>query len=211
MKEFGEFRLEVISAGPLSTNTYLLTSGEESILIDSGTRYSEIHDRLALEKRKIRALVMTHGHFDHIFDAMEFKIGTGCQLMIGKDENSILEWSYSVSSRYMGKEIAPLEIDRFLVDGDIIHLGNEAARIISLPGHTRGSIGLLAGPLFFTGDVLFKGTIGRTDIGGSMEDMNKSLGKISGLDQNLLVFPGHGPETTLKNELENNPFLQGLA
>ena len=210
MREFGEFRLETIAAGPLQTNTYLITSGDESILIDSGTGYNEIIAKLSLEGRKVKAFIMTHGHFDHIFDALEYKRVLGCQLLIGKGEDSVLGWSYSVSQRYMGKATEPFVPDRILKDGDTLSLGSSELRVISLPGHTEGSIGIIAGPLFFTGDVLFQGTIGRTDIGGSMEEMENSLKKISHLDQKMLVFPGHGPETKLKTELESNPFLTGM-
>ncbi len=210
MKEFGEFRLEKISAGPLQTNTYLISSGDEAVLIDSGAGHKEIIEELSLDGIKVKAFIMTHGHFDHIFEAMEFKRELGSQLMIGKDEESILEWSYSVSERYMGKAMEAVAPDRILHDGDTISLGKSELRVISLPGHTKGSIGIIAGPLFFTGDVLFQGTIGRTDIGGSMEEMENSLKKIKKLGKNLLVFPGHGPETTIKSELENNPFLSGM-
>ncbi len=210
MRDFGEFKLEILPAGPLMTNTYLLSSGKDSMLIDSGAGHLEILDRFHLPERNVKAFVMTHGHFDHIFDAMDFRKKLGCALMIGNGDGEIMEWSYSVSERYMGKTIEPIGIDRFLNEGDSIGLGNSVVRIISLPGHTKGSIGIIAGPLFFTGDVLFKGTIGRTDIGGSMEEMEKSLRKLAGLDENLLVFPGHGPETTMKRELEKNPFLKGL-
>ena len=210
MKEFGEFRLEKITAGPLQTNTYLISSGGEAVIIDSGADHNEIIGKLSLDGVKVKAFIMTHGHFDHIFDAIEFKRELGSQLMIGKDEDSILEWSYSVSERYMGKVMEPFAPDRVLQDGDKISLGKSEIRVISLPGHTKGSIGVIAAPLFFTGDVLFQGTIGRTDIGGSMEEMEKSLKKISHLDQKMLVFPGHGPETKLKTELENNPFLSGM-
>ena len=210
MRDFGEFRLEILPAGPLMTNTYLLSSGGDSIIIDSGASHREIIEKLKIGGKKVRSFVMTHGHFDHIFEAMDFRKELGCSLMIGSGDEQIMEWSYSVSERYMGKAIEPIGIDRFLRDGDSIALGDSEVRAISLPGHTKGSIGLIAGPLFFTGDVLFRGTIGRTDIGGSMDDMEKSLGKISALDENLLVFSGHGPETTLKRELEKNPFLNGI-
>lgn len=210
MREFGGFSIEAISAGPLMTNSYLLTSGGESLLIDSGAGHREIMEKLSLEGRNVRALIMTHGHFDHIFDAMDFKRELDCGLMIGSDENNIMEWSYSVSERYMGKTIEPIAVDRYLEDGETISLGRETISIISLPGHTGGSIGIIAGSIFLTGDVLFKGTIGRTDIGGSMDEMNKSLRKISRLEENLVVFPGHGPETTLRIELKNNPFLAGM-
>ena len=211
MRKFGAFELESLSAGPLSTNTYVLSSGNESILVDSGTDHKEIIEKLSLDKKVIRALIMTHGHFDHIFDAMEFKRKLGCDLMIGEHDTEIMEWSYKVSERYMGRTIEPIEVDRFLRDGDTIPLGQSSVKIISLPGHTMGSIGLMAGPLILTGDVLFRGTIGRTDVGGSMESMNHSLKRLSELDQEILVFPGHGPETTIKNELEKNPFMKDLG
>jgi glyoxylase-like metal-dependent hydrolase (beta-lactamase superfamily II) len=150
MKEPSEFRIENLSAGPLQTNTYLVTSGNESVLIDSGTAHQEIIEKLALSKRKVTAFVMTHGHFDHIMDAMEFKRKLGCKAMIGKGEDEILKWSYSVSSKYMGKGIENIELDRQLADGDLISLGSMGLKIVALPGHTAGSIGILAGSALFT-------------------------------------------------------------
>lgn len=210
MRKFGELELEVLPAGPLSTNTYLLSSGGESILIDSGTGHREIMEKLSIEKRNIRAFIMTHGHFDHIFDAMDLKQNLNCELMIAEEDTQIMEWSYQVAERYMGSPIKPIAVDRFLGDGDTISVGKTQVRIISLPGHTMGSIGLVAGNLLFAGDVLFRGTIGRTDFGGSMESMKQSLKKISGLDHDTLVFPGHGPETTIRDELKGNPFMKDL-
>lgn len=210
MRKFGELELESLTAGPLYTNTYLLSNGGESILIDSGTGHMEIMEKLSLHGRNIKAFIMTHGHFDHIYDAMELRRKLGCQIMISGNDSEIMEWSYSVSERYMGNSIEPLSVDRFIDDGDTIALGNESVKVMGLPGHTPGSIGLLAGPLFFTGDVLFRGTIGRTDVGGSMESMKKSLMNISELDHDLLVLPGHGPETDIKSEITENPFMKDL-
>ena len=86
-------------------------------------------------------------------------------------------------------------------------MGSCRLEVIELPGHNPGSIGLISGNLFFTGDTLFMGTIGRTDLGGSMEQMNKTLERIKGMDPELRILPGHGPETILSEELKNNPFL----
>lgn len=206
----GDFSLEKICAGPLQTNSYLLTAGGESILIDSGSGHKEMIRKLSLGNRKVKALVMTHGHFDHIFDAMDYGRELNCQILIGKGDDPIMDWSYSVSERYMGKPIEAIRVDRYLCDGDTLGLGGSEIKVTSLPGHTPGSIGLIAGNLFFTGDVLFKGTIGRTDIGGSMEEMEKSLRKIMRMDRNLKVYPGHGEETTVESEIENNPFMAGI-
>lgn len=205
-----QFKLEMATAGPLQTNTYLLTCGGESLIIDSGADHGDIFEKLSLRDRKVKALLMTHGHFDHIFDSMDYKNKLGCQLYMSKLERPIMEWSYEVSERYMGRGIEPVEIDRNLEGGQKISLGNSHVDVLWLPGHTPGSMGLLAGNFFFTGDVLFRGTIGRTDIGGSIEDMAKSLEKISSMDQNLEVYPGHGPGTTIRDELESNPYLSGL-
>ncbi len=196
-----------IVAGPFQTNTYLAWSRDEAILIDPGDRASVFLENFNLKGKKVLAVVSTHGHMDHLFDVPELKSSLNCSFMMGKGDEEVLKWSYSVSERYMGKPLKKVETDRFLGDGDSLEFGDITAKIVGLPGHTPGSIGLITGSLFFTGDTLFKGTIGRTDLGGSMEQMNRSLDRIRNMDPELRVLPGHGPESTLREELETNPFL----
>lgn len=195
-----------IEAGPFQTNTYLLRSGNEAIIVDPGAESSLYLGAFRLENVKVKAVVATHGHMDHLFDVADLKKKLGCSFLMGRDEK-VLDWSYSVSEKYMGKPLQEVEVDRFLEEGDTLLFGDVEAEVLELPGHTPGSIGIVAGSVFITGDTLFRGTIGRTDLGGSMEQMNESLDRIRKMKPELRVLPGHGPETTIAEEIESNPFL----
>lgn len=210
MNPDGKLEIRAVSAGPFLTNTYLMIWGKEAILLDPGTAAGDIASDLRLSSIRVAFIVSTHGHFDHMVDVDSLRKLTGAKFLLGNGEDHVLEWSYSVAGDYLGRELERVEPDRLLSDGDRIPFGGHEAEIISLPGHTPGSIGILAENHFITGDTLFKGTIGRTDLGGSMEDMNRTLRKISKMDPALEVLPGHGPGSTLREELDSNPFLMGI-
>lgn len=208
--DMADFSIDSISAGPFLTNTYLVSSKGESLLIDSGTDATEILARLPLKGKKVVGIISTHGHFDHTADMEDLKAELECGFCIGEGEDTTMEWSYTASPAYMGKELQRIRVDRKLREGDTIEFGDSSMLVVQLPGHTPGSIGLIAGGCFFTGDTLFKGSIGRTDLGGSMEDMVRTLKRIAEMDPALRLFPGHGPESTLGEELDTNPFLRGF-
>ncbi len=196
-----------VVAGPFQTNTYLLQSGQEAIIIDPGFDSSTYLEGFTLDGLEIKAVIATHGHLDHLFDIEGLKSALQCSFFMGDGEGDVLEWSYAVSEKYMGKPLRKVETDRFLKEGDRLAVGECTLEVLELPGHTPGSIGIISGSLFFTGDTLFRGTIGRTDLGGSMDQMKITLERIKGMSPGLRILPGHGPETTLSEELENNPFL----
>lgn len=208
MMELSEPDVTWLAAGPFQTNTYFLRSGDEAVIIDPGTESSTYLGGFRLEGVKIKAVISTHGHMDHIFDIADLKKSLKCQFYMSESDRDILEWSKSVSEKYMGKPLQNVEIDNFLKEGDTISFGDSSLEVIELPGHTPGSIGLKSNSIFITGDTLFQGTIGRTDIGGSMSEMRKTLEKIKKMKPGLRVLPGHGPESTLHTELKTNPFLQ---
>lgn len=208
MKGVPDPEISKIVAGPFQTNTYLLRSGNEAVIIDPGAESSTYLEGFPLEGISVIAVIATHGHLDHLFDIADLKASLNCPFYMGSGDSEVLEWSRSVSVKYMGKPLQEVETDRFLKGGDRIAVGRCTLEIIELPGHTPGSMGLVAGSNFFTGDTLFMGTIGRTDLGGSMEQMKGTLEKIKEMDPELRILPGHGPETTLSEELKNNPFLE---
>lgn len=207
MKSGPEPEVAKIVAGPFQTNTYLLRSGDEAVIIDPGWVSSTYLDGFHIDGFKVKAVIATHGHMDHLFDIADLKSSLGCNFFMGSGDGEVLKWSHSVSEKYMGKPLQEVETDRFLKEGESIGVGSCKLEVVELPGHTPGSIGLITGNLFFTGDTLFMGTIGRTDLGGSMEQMNKTLGRIRKMDPGLRILPGHGPESTLSQELKTNPFL----
>lgn len=203
-------RVTRIVAGPLSTNTYVLQSGEEAILIDPGAEARTILERIPTDATRIVAIISTHGHFDHITGTETLREKLHCPLLLGNGEAGIVEWSYETSERYLGTKLEKVEVSRTLSEDETVRFGGSELRVMELPGHTPGSIGLITGNLFFTGDTLFLGSIGRTDLGGSMDWMNHTLGRIKKMDPQLKILPGHGPESTLMEEMKSNPFLLHL-
>lgn len=188
--------------GPLFTNAYLLLAGEEAALIDPGGTSPELE--LALSQAKLRYILLTHGHFDHADYAEIFRAKTGAALLYHPEERPTF-WA-------MGRTPPPL--DRPLQEGDRIALGGEELLVWHLPGHSPGSVAFLWEKMrtAFVGDLLFAGSVGRTDLpGGSWEALSRSLGRLLSLGEGWRILPGHGPATELSHERERNPFLRELV
>lgn len=188
--------------GPLFTNAYLLVDGEEAALIDPGSTSAELE--LALSGVSLRYIFLTHGHFDHADYAEIFRARTGAALLYHPQEKTVF-WT-------MGRTPPPL--DRPLADGDRLPLGREELLVWHLPGHSPGSVAFLweKGETIFLGDLLFAGSVGRTDLpGGSWEELSRSLTRLLTLGEGWRVLPGHGPATELAHEKQHNPFLRELA
>lgn len=196
--------IETFIVGQLSTNCYVAHSQltKEAIIIDPGLdvpiEAQQIFDYIDADSLKIKLIINTHGHQDHI------------------SGNTIFQAKYNVPI-YIHKFDAPaledLEKDNFptpvlLEESSQIIFGDQTLKVMHTPGHTPGSICLLGDRLIFTGDTLFAEGIGRTDfIGGSNRDMQQSLEKLVHLPDNLLIYPGHGPTSIMGEEKRVNPFL----
>lgn len=188
--------------GPLLTNVYLLMDGEEAALVDPGGTSAALE--LALAQVRLRYIFLTHGHFDHADYAELFRARTGASLLYHPAEKTTF-W-------VLGRTPPPL--DRALAEGDRLPLGQEEFLVWHLPGHSPGSVALLweKGKTVFVGDVLFAGSVGRTDLpGGSWEELSRSLARLLTLDEGWRILPGHGPATDLSQEKERNPFLRELV
>ena len=149
---------------------------------------------------------MTHGHFDHIRKAPRYKEFTGAKLAIGINEAEFTKNRHLSLSRV---ELPPFDADILLKDGDIVQLGETVLMVLETPGHTMGGICLVAPGCLFTGDTLMKGTIGRCDLKtGDMTQMKRSIEKLSKLAGNYTIYPGHGEETTLNEERQNNVYFR---
>ncbi|MBC7318397.1 MBL fold metallo-hydrolase [Candidatus Bipolaricaulota bacterium] len=188
--------------GPLFTNAYLLVDGEEGALIDPGGTSAELE--LALQEVKLKYILLTHGHFDHADYAELFRARTGAKILYHPEEKTTF-WT-------MGRTPPPL--DQPLADGDRLRLGEEELLVWHLPGHSPGSVAFLweKKKTIFVGDVLFAGSVGRTDLpGGSWEDLSRSLSRLLSLGEGWRILPGHGPATELAHERDHNPFLRELS
>ncbi len=182
-----------ICLGPLLTNCYLVELDERTVLIDP----AEDSPRLAslLNGRTVDAVVLTHGHFDHVGGAWACD---GAEVMMHEADLTYVDGFFP--------DHGP--IDRMLDEGDEAVAG---LKVLHTPGHSPGSLALLGDGVLFVGDLLFAGSIGRTDLpGGSPREMEGSLRRIAGLAGDLIVYPGHGEVTTLGRERATNPFLVSM-
>jgi glyoxylase-like metal-dependent hydrolase (beta-lactamase superfamily II) len=202
-----------IVGGPLQTNTYLLYEGEIGIIIDPGAYLNKIDNAIEhVGVNRILYIIATHGHFDHIFYANKLSKNFNAPLMIHElDVNLTRKYSDFAENMY-GEVFQPPENIKPLSSECTIKLPwNVDLKIIHTPGHTMGSICIAIENLLFTGDTLFKDSIGRVDFDESSEgEMWKSLKKLIELDGNYIILPGHGEITTMKRELKENPYLKRI-
>ncbi len=205
-------RIENIVVGQLDVNCYIVAgeSSPDAIVIDPGDEFERIAGLLDDKGLRPGYIVFTHAHYDHVCAAGELKSRYGAPIVMHEEERDTYRMTKELCMSWgFGEEDFP-PAGMVVKDGGEIVLGDLAFRVIHTPGHTPGSICLYGGKALFTGDTLFKGSVGRTDLpGGSTDMLMASLRKISSLPPETRVFSGHGEETTIGEELKNNPFLGG--
>jgi glyoxylase-like metal-dependent hydrolase (beta-lactamase superfamily II) len=180
--------------GSLGTNAYLVEAGRHVLLVDPAADGPEL--RALVGDRRVDFVVDTHGHFDHVGGNWAVPSGAVC----------IHEADVKLVSLFFPQHPP---IQRMLRDGEDLV---EGVRVLHTPGHSPGSVILALDGVLLTGDLLFAGSVGRTDFpGGSDEEMNRSLRKLLALSGDYVVYPGHGEATTLERERRRNPFLRGLS
>jgi glyoxylase-like metal-dependent hydrolase (beta-lactamase superfamily II) len=200
--------MEIFVIGPLNTNCYVIWSRDEGIIIDIGGDPEPIISFLNKEGIIPKYIISTHGHFDHVMGIGKFKKYFDAKFLIHSNDLKLVNYAKSMAREFLDIEIDEIpHPDGFIKEGDIITVGDFKAKVIETPGHTLGSICLLINDSLFTGDTLFAGTIGRTDLGGSEELMMQTLKRLKKLDDKLKIFPGHGPPSILGYEKKYNPFL----
>lgn len=194
-------------------NSYILRDTEtgKSAVIDPGV-YNESLESLLKEKgiNELDYILLTHGHFDHICGVYKLKEGFSGKVLIHEEDAVCLsnpDWSLTNSVR--GYEQLPLEADAFVCDGDKISLGNTEISVMHTPGHTKGSVMYISDGFIFSGDTLFRGSMGRTDLpGGSTKTIFRSLRAVGQMEGEYRILPGHGEETSLSYEKRNNRYLR---
>ena len=205
--------LESFPVGPLACNCTILGDEEarEAIVIDPGDEIGRIHKRLTELGLKLKQILVTHAHLDHVGGALKLKRLTGAPIFLNENDMPLLKMM-EMQAAWLGvqpPETAPP--DESLADGLVVGLERFPADVIHTPGHTQGSVCLHFAPLklLVAGDTLFAGSIGRTDLpGGNFEQIIDSLhSRILALPDETRVLPGHGPATTIGEERESNPFL----
>lgn len=203
--------IKIPNMGDFATNAYIVSSGNTAVLIDAPCDADRILARLG--DLKLEAVLLTHGHVDHISAAGELKEKTGCKVMISHEDEPMLRSSKLCRADYFSVPFYPCEGAECFSDGDELTFGDMAFKVVSTKGHTAGSVSFIIDDIIFSGDTLFAGSIGRIDIGGSgFSDIISSIGKYYELanGKNMRVLSGHGPETDLYSELLENPYLGAL-
>ena len=203
--------VQKLVVGPFASNCYIIgsESNREGVIIDPGADAEEILRNVKDLGLKIKSIVLTHGHIDHIGALKEVKDATGAEVAIHTDDAEFLQEGSSLNAMF-GFSYAPLpSADRLLNDGDSIESGDLHFSVLHTPGHTQGGISLLGEGVVFTGDTLFNYGIGRYDLPGSngTQLMDSIHTKLMVLPDNTIVYPGHSYETTISNERRGNPFL----
>lgn len=204
-------KYELVIVGALETNCYLVYCEETRAcaVIDPGADPEKIISTIADLELKPAVVLNTHGHVDHIGGNSEIVRKYGVPLAMHAADTGMLQVSdYIELSLLLGARNSPPP-DRLLVEGDEVAFGRASLRVIHIPGHTPGSVGFVAGGVLFSGDTLFCGGVGRTDLpGGSWKDLELSIReRILTLPEETIVLPGHGPWTTVEQERNSNPFL----
>ncbi|MDH7498143.1 MAG: MBL fold metallo-hydrolase [Syntrophomonadaceae bacterium] len=204
--------LKGLEVGAIAANCYVIGCEEtmEAAVIDPGGSASAILRLIESLKVAVKYIINTHGHIDHIGANRQLKEATGAMILIHADDAKMLTNPASNFSMFMGRSITSPPPDQLLAHGDIIRVGSTIElEVIHTPGHSPGGICLKTDNIIFSGDTLFAGSIGRTDFpGGSYATLIRSIQeRILCYDDNVVVYPGHGPATTVGWERKHNPFL----
>jgi len=207
--------LETFPVGRLQCNcsVYGDESTGEALVIDPGDEIERIVLMLRRHNLRVKMIAVTHAHIDHIGGAKKLHDLTGAPVYMNPNDME-LYGTLEMQAAWIGMSEAPSRgpIDMPLNDGDTLTVGSASGTVLFTPGHTQGSVSLYFGDTLFAGDTLFQGSIGRTDLpGGNTKQLFRSIkDKLLVLPDETIVIPGHGDFTTIGDERESNPFLQGL-
>ncbi len=205
-------RVEKMEVGAFAANCYLVACPEthEGVIIDPGAEGRRIIKQAEKLALVVKYIINTHGHIDHVGANMEVKSAFDVPVLVHENDASMFRSPQASLAIFTGKgRLKPP--DQTFLEGDSFTVGHLEIRVLETPGHTPGSVTLDIAGRLFTGDTLFAGSIGRTDLpGGSYKQIIASIkNKILVYSDDTVVYPGHGPETTVATERQFNPFLSG--
>ena len=194
-------KVNVLTLGAYQVNCYIIHDEQSTscCVVDPGYEADTILDKLSELGLTLEAILLTHGHYDHVGAVRDLAADTGCQVWLCADDLS-LPTNLTAGKLYYTQTYA---------EGSQLNLAGLDISVLQTPGHTPGSVCLLVEDTLFSGDTLFAGSCGRTDLpGGSCADMQASLKRLSQIEANLWVLPGHGESTMLASEKKYNPYLR---
>ncbi|MCL2475432.1 MAG: MBL fold metallo-hydrolase [Chloroflexi bacterium] len=201
-----------IVLGILNTNTYILADDDskQGVIVDIGGDLDKLKQKTSDMGVKIEKIILTHGHLDHMLESNQARDYYKACVYLNEEDKDLFK-DQKIRSFYGDNLPSDLAVDVFIKDGDIITFGRHQIKVIHTPGHTQGSVCLLADDrLLITGDTLFKNTIGRTDHpgGDTLQEIESIKNKLLTLPDSIEVFPAHGNNTTIGLEKANNTYLK---
>ena len=206
-------RVDTLSLGPIGTNCYVVrrdASAQDAVVVDPSGEATELRLTLARLGATCTAILVTHGHWDHLVGVADLSEGTGAPVHMPEGERALLESPEAF--RPTGVTVRGHTPEVLLDGGETLELAGVSFEVVAVPGHSPAHVAYYADGHLFSGDVLFQGSVGRTDLPGA--DWDTLLGSIRTLVDRFpaetTVYPGHGPITTLGDELARNPFLADL-
>ncbi len=205
---------EILPVGPLQCNCSIVgdENSREAMVIDPGDDIDAITEIVARHRLKVKQIVVTHAHLDHVGGAMKLKQLTGAPILLNQNDSDLLRMLDTQAAWLGMRPPGKVAIDQSITSGDAVKAGAVEGQVLHTPGHTEGSICLYFEPekRLVAGDTLFAGSIGRTDLpGGSYDKIIHSLHEsVLALPDETVVVPGHGSLTTIGEERETNPFLR---
>lgn len=205
-------KVEKITVGSLEENCYICVNEKTNtgFVVDPGDDGEKICDFIQNKGYKITHIVLTHGHFDHVGALYEVKKLTDAKVLIHENDVPLLSDDRLNLSVFMGKcERKPVKEDIVVKDNEMLETEDFCLEFLLTPGHTDGSMCVLTEDIMFSGDTIFKNSMGRTDFPpyGSFEKMKNSIERLKKLTKDYKVYPGHGAETTLGEEKRSNPYF----
>lgn len=211
----GAVKFEMLQVGMLGTNCYIVYDDAtlEGYIIDPGGDSRTVLDLASRIGLVCRGVLCTHGHMDHVGAVGKVAEATGSTVYISERDSGILDGTARGLKDRLGSLVVSKPRGVELIGaGDSLPFGEHQLEVLATPGHTKGSLSFLADKLLFCGDLVFQGSVGRTDLrGGSMEELLDSVRReVFTLPPDARIMPGHGPDTTVDSESATNPFLRGI-
>ncbi len=205
-------KIKALTLGNLEANCFYVNVGDSAVIIDVGDYTPELEDFISFQDVKPSAILLTHGHIDHIAGAVPLAEEMNIPIYIGAEDKEMLYSKMKSLGMFIGgyhqkKPVNSTEIIT-LSGGESLKIGDTEISVLPLSGHTKGGVGYLIGENLFCGDTVFCGSAGRTDFpGGNIAELKKAINKIKELPESITLYCGHGPQTTVKAEKMNNPYF----